>query len=165
MQHIAYLLFVLLLIAVGAFIVATTGQLPERVASHFGAGNLANGWMTRSGYLVCMLVFALLLPVFVVGVVGWLPRRVPGAVNIPHRDQWMAPGRRATTLATLASHACWLGCLLAVFIAGIHFAVLEANAAVPPRLPADLFWTLLVGFLAAVALWIGALYLRYRNLS
>lgn len=165
MQRIAYLLFALLLIAVGAFIVATTGQLPERVASHFGAGNLANGWMTRGGYLVFMLVFALLLPVVVVAVVGWLPRRAPGAVNIPHRDHWMAPGRRAATLAILASHACWLGCLLALFIAGIHFAILEANAAVPPRLPADLFWTLLAGFLAAVALWIGALYLRFRNLT
>ena len=58
MQRIACLLFALLLIVVGAFIVATTGQLPDRVASHFGAGNLANGWMTRGGYLAFMLALA-----------------------------------------------------------------------------------------------------------
>jgi len=163
MQRIACLLFALLLIVVGAFIVATTGQLPDRVASHFGAGNLANGWMTRGGYLAFMLAFALLFPVVIVGAVGWLPRVRAKSINIPHRDYWLAPSRRDATMATLASHACWLGCLLTVFIAGIHFAVLEANAAVPPRLPADFFWTLLAGFLAAVALWIGALYLRFRN--
>jgi hypothetical protein len=163
MQRTSCPLFALLLIVVGAFITATTGQLPARVASHFGAGDLPNGWMSRDGYLVFMLGFGLLLPTIVVAAIGWLPRIAPRGINIPHRDYWLAPSRRDATLAALAVHACWLGCLLVLFIAGIHYAILEANASVPARLPADLFWMLMIVFLAALALWIGALFLRFRN--
>ena len=69
----------------------------------------------------------------------------------------------AATLATLTELACWLGCLIALFIAGLHYSILVANASVPPRLPDALFWTLLTGFCAGLALWTGALYLRFRN--
>ncbi len=165
MPRLSTIVFVFLLIAVAAFVVVTTEQLPLRVASHFGAGDLPNGWMTREGYLVFMLVFATLLPVFVVALVGWLPRLAPASIGIPHREHWLAPGRRATTMAALAAHACWLGALLALFVASVHFTILEANAAVPPRLPADHFWMLLVAFLAALVLWIAALFLRFRNAS
>jgi hypothetical protein len=94
-----------------------------------------------------------------------VPHVSPRRVNIPHRDYWLAPERRRATLSSLASHACWLGCLCAAFLAGMHYAILEANAAAPPRLPADLVWTLLIALLAGIALWIGTLYLRFRNVS
>jgi hypothetical protein len=163
MQRVSHLLFVLSLIVVCAFIAATTGQLPARVASHFGAGNMPNGWMSRDGYLAFMLFFALAFPIVIVAAVGWLPRIAPRAINVPHRDYWLAPVRREGTLAALASHASWLGCLLVLFIAGVHYAILEANASVPQRLPAEYFWMLMIGFLAALALWIGGLFLRFRN--
>jgi uncharacterized membrane protein len=165
MQVVSILIFVLVEVVVAAFIVATTGQLPERVASHFAAGGLPNGWMTHDGYLAFMLAFAVLLPAIVVAGVGLVPHVSPRRVNIPHRHYWLAPERRAATFSSLASRACWLGCLIAVFLAGLHYAILEANAAVPPRLPADLFWTLLVAFVVGIALWISTLYLRFSNVS
>jgi len=163
MQVVSILIFVLIEIVVAAFIVATTGQLPDRVASHFGAGNLPNGWMTRDGYLAFMLAFAVLLPAIVVAGVGIVPLLSPRRINIPNRAYWLAPERRGATLATLAARACWLGALIAIFLAGVHYAILEANATTPPRLPADLFWTLLIAFAAGLALWIGTLYLRFRD--
>ena len=134
MQRISSLLFLSLLIVVGAFIAATTGQLPARVASHFGPGDLPNGWMSRDGYLVFMLGFGLLLPP-VVGAIGWLPKIAPRAINIPHRDFWLAPSRRDATLAALAAHACWLGCLLVLFIAGTHYAYSKPMPACRPACP------------------------------
>jgi hypothetical protein len=163
MQRVSFLTFLLLLIVVGSFIAATTGQLPARVASHFGAGNLPNGWMSREGYLLFMLGFALVFPIVIVAAIGWLPRIAPRSINVPDREYWLDPSRREATLASLATYAYWLGCLLALFIVGVHYAVLVANASVPPRLPADLFWALMIGFLAALALWIGALVLRFRH--
>jgi len=165
MQRLSHLLFAACLVVAVAFIAATTGAMPDRVASHFGANNLANGWMTRDGYRTFMLAFATLLPLVVVGSVGWLPRCAPGAINLPNRGHWLDPKRRDATLASLASYASWLGCLISLFIASIHYLVLEANRASPPQMPAQLFWTLLVGFLAGIVLWIGALYLRFRDAS
>jgi uncharacterized membrane protein len=163
MQRLAYLTLVLSIIVAAVFIAATTGELPDRVASHFGRDNVANGWMTRDGYLAFTLFFATAIPAAVTFGVGWLPRWRSNAINLPNRDIWLDPRRRDATMAALATHAAWLGALLALFIAAIHYLILVANRASPPRLPADLFWMLVVGFLAAVALWVGALYVRFRN--
>lgn len=163
MQRLASMTLVLCIGVAVAYVAATTGELPARVASHFGRDNVANGWMTRDGYLAFTLAFVTVLPALVAVGVGWLPRWWANAINIPNRDYWLDPKRRAATLATLATFAAWLGSLLALFISGIHYVVLIANRASPPRMPAELFWMLVVGFLAAVALWIGALYIRFRN--
>jgi hypothetical protein len=163
MPVVSMLAFVLLEIVVVSFVAATTGQLPDRVASHFGADDLANGWMPRDAYLPFMIGFALVLPAIVVAGIALTPRLTPRRLNIPHRDYWLAPERRATTYRAITAHAFWLGSLIALFVAGIHYSILVANASAPPRLPDALFWTLLSGFCAGLVLWTGALYLRFRN--
>ena len=98
MLRLCSMLFAAVLIVVAWFIVATTGQLADPVATHFGSDYLANGFMTRDGYLAFSLAFSTLLPVIVAGAVGWLPRLFPRSVNVPNRDYWLAPERRAATL-------------------------------------------------------------------
>jgi uncharacterized membrane protein len=165
MHRLAWLVFMLCLSIAAIFIVATTGELPDHVASHFGPGNTANGFMTRGGYLVFMLAFALVLPIFVAAMVGLLPRVRTNSINIPHRAHWLEPKRREATLNALSAHGAWLGSLIALFIVAIHYVVLVANRISPPRLPADLFRILLIAFLVGIALWIGTLFLRFRNLD
>ena len=163
MHRLAWLVLVVCLGGASMYIVATTGALPDNVASHFGPGNAANGFMTRDGYLVFMLFFALVLPLFLAAVIGLLPRMVPNSINLPNREYWLDPKRREATLNALSAHGAWLGSMVALFTAALHYVLLVANASSPPRLPADLFGMLIVGFLILIALWIGALYLRFRN--
>src|SRR5215813_8923472 len=105
MLRICSILFAAVLIAVAWFIMTTTEHLSETVATHFGSGFLANGWMQREGYLTFSLTFATVLPAIVAGIVGWLPRIFPRYVNIPHRDYWLEPERRASTLESIAVRA------------------------------------------------------------
>ena len=163
MHRFAWLIFVLCLAVAATFIVATTGALPERVASHFGPGNVANAFMTRDGYLVFMLAFAFVLPVFAAAVVGLLPRVRANSINIPNKDYWLDPSQREATMNALSMFGAWLGSLIALFIAALHYVLLVANRSSPPRLPADLFWMLLIGFIVGIALWIASLYLRFRH--
>jgi uncharacterized membrane protein len=165
MTSLARPLFIVLLVISATVIISTTGQLPEQVASHFGASGTANSAMTRSGYLMFMLAFALAIPLLVVLSMAVLPRLMGNAINIPNRDYWLAPARREATLRYLGAHACWLGSLLTVFIAAIHLLLLEANATRPPHLPAAPFWTLLALFLAAMAFWAITLVMRFRQRS
>jgi hypothetical protein len=148
--------------ATAAFVLATTPALPPTVATHFGGGGLADGWMTREGYRLFMLFFIVVLPLLIVAAVGWLPRVRPSWVNIPNRDYWLAPERQAETTGYLLGHACWLGVLMEALIAGIHYVLLAANAQSPPRLSTPLFVGLLVGFLIGLGFWIAALYRRLR---
>ena len=165
MLRICSLLFAVVLIVVGWFIVTTTAGLPASVASHFGGGWLANGWMARDDYLVFSLAFSTLLPLIVAAIVGWLPRLYPNLVNVPNRDYWLVPERRTTMLDTLALSGVALGALLSIFMGGIHGLILKANAVVPPRLPAGDFWTLLIAFLVLLTVWIGVLWTRFRNVG
>ena len=163
MPQLARSLFILLLLIGAILIGVTTGQLPAQIASHFGAGGAPNGWMSRNGYLLFMLGFAVILPLGVVLAIGALPRRKPDSINIPNRDYWLDPARREATLRYFGTHACWLGSLLVVFISAIDLLLIEANATQPPRLPTQPFITLLVLFLVALTIWIATMVLHFRN--
>ena len=163
MSQIARPLFVLLLV-IGAIVIgATTDQLPAQVASHFAAGGTANGWMSRRGYLLFMLVFAVVIPLGIVFGMSLLPRMSDKAINIPNRDYWLSPTRREATFRFLTAHACWLGSLMIVFIVGIHFLLIAANATQPPRLPTQPFIALLVAFLVGIAIWAATLVRHFRG--
>ena len=163
MIQLARPLFILLLVVSATLIIATTGQLPAQVASHFGAGGAANGAMTRSGYLIFMLAFAVGLPIMMVLGMAVLPRLRPTSINIPHREYWLDPARRDATLRYIEAQAYWLGSLMTVFIAAIHLLLIEANATQPPRLPGAPFGALMAMFVAALALWMVMLIMHFRR--
>jgi hypothetical protein len=163
MLRICSMLFAVVLLVVAWFIVTTTRQLGDTVATHFAGGFLANGWMQRGEYLAFSLIVSTVLPVIIAAIVGWLPRVFPGSVNVPHRDYWLAPERSAATFETIAVRAVLLAALISVFMAGVHWLILQANAVIPPRLPAKLFWTLLIACLTAFAFWIWAFWSRFRD--
>jgi hypothetical protein len=156
-------LFFGLAIAVTGTILATSGALPERVASHFASGGAANGWMAREAYVAIVLAMATLLPLFIVTMMARLPRMHPRRIRLPHRDYWLAPERRDATFATLAGFAWALACAITLFIGGMHWTVLEANATNPPRLAESAADLLAFGFGTVVAAWAIALYLRFRR--
>lgn len=159
----AYVLFLAALAATAAFILATTSALPDRIGTHFGPGGAADGWMTRDGYRLYMLAFVLLFVPFIVGMVGVLPRAFPRAVNLPNREHWLAPERRAATFAFLAGHACGFGVLTLGLLAGVHWLLLDANRASPPHLATAPFVALLATFFVLLALWMIALFRRFRT--
>jgi uncharacterized membrane protein len=163
MSHVARPLFVLLLV-IGAIVIGvTTDQLPAQLASHFAAGGAATGWMSRRGYLLLMLVFAVVMPLTIVASMSLLPRVSDKAINIPDRDFWLAPAQREATFGFLTAHACWLGSLMIVFITAVHFLLIAANATQPPRLPVQPFLTLLVAFLVGIGTWAATLVRHFRR--
>src|SRR6266700_2628152 len=62
----------------------SAGELPERVATHFDAGGQPNGWMSRHGHIIFILLLGLALPLLVAGSFFCL-RFFPGrGINVPH---------------------------------------------------------------------------------
>jgi uncharacterized membrane protein len=120
--------------------------LPERMASHFAASGLPNGWMTKSQFLA---VYAItLLPVLVVEF--WLARKIKkmdaAKLNLPNKEYWLAPERRDSTFSYFEDFFAWYGCaflLLLVFVMGL---AMRANLNPPPRLPTAPVVSALVAF-------------------
>ncbi len=156
------LAFGALLFAGAIFVLSTTASLPERVASHFGAGGYANGYMTHDGYRWFMLFFTVGFPTLLVLGIAGLPRLIPQYTNLPNREYWLAPERRAQAFDFLTTHALWFGCLIEVFICSIHWHVMQANAHHPPQLANEPFLTSLGLFLTALVVWIISLMRQFR---
>ena len=135
------------------FIAGSASLLPERVASHFGGGGEANGWMNRSADLAFLGGLGVGLPLFFIVlslVTGLVPARF---VNLPHREYWLSPERLAQTRAYISRQMIWMSCLMILFLAGIHYLTILANRTTPPHLPMGLLLALTGGFLSGVAAW------------
>lgn len=153
----------IVLAAAAAFVVATSSSLPPTVASHFGVGGVANGFMTRPGYVTFMVGMMLGLAALFEG----LPRLLRGlrtaSFNLPNRDYWLAPERRDATLDDLQRRMRWLACAMLALLAYVHWLVVQANAIQPPVLPEQAFILGLAGFAVAVIAWIVAFLRRFRR--
>lgn len=139
-----------LVLALGAgFVWWSSGRLPEVVASHFGAGGVADGFMPRGQYVVFMLALVLAVPTLVF-FAGRLASRVPVQfVNLPNKQYWLAPERRAATLESLGRFAAWAAYATLGVLCLAHWFVVQANLEQPSRLEqAPLIAVLALFFLA-----------------
>ena len=137
----------------GATVYATAMQLPTRVAPHFDAAGLANGFMPRADYLLFMLVLIVAVPLLVLVVSVIVPRLAPAMLKIPARDYWLAPERRDQTYAMLATSGFVTASIIAGFLIAVHFLVLSANSRMPPRLDNTLMWALIALLIVSLLSW------------
>jgi hypothetical protein len=156
-------LFAVLLAAVAAFIWRSSLSMPDVVASHFSAAGIPNGQMPREVYLGVMLGVGVCLPALAVGL-SWLSMGRPNArINLPNGTYWLAPERRARTVARLRASMMGFGAGLAVFLAYCHWLVVRANLSQPVLLENIWFSLGLIVFLLGTFAWICWLVLPYRR--
>jgi uncharacterized membrane protein len=137
--------------------------LPERMASHFAASGAANGWMTKSQFL--MTYAAILLPALFLEF--WLHRTIAATpekrLNLPNKQYWLAPERRAETFAYFENFFAWYGCaflLLEVFAMGL---AMGANFQSPPRMPTVPIVSAIVTFVVFNIVWIVSMFRRFSR--
>ncbi|HEY9248362.1 MAG TPA: DUF4019 domain-containing protein, partial [Rariglobus sp.] len=155
--------FLLLVAAFAALLALTAHGLPVRMASHFDETGRANGWMDRTPYLLLIGV----LPGFIAALLAasaWSLKKLPvRLINLPHRDHWLAPERRAATAASFGRWMAGPACLIVVFFAELHLTTLLANRLIPPRLESGLLLGPTIGFLSALMVWMVGLVLRFSD--
>lgn len=156
--------FILTLLAAAAgFVIWSSGQLPERVASHFGVSGQADAFVARSQFITLMVIITTAVPGFVWALQRFVARKKK--TNIPHREYWFSKERYAATLRYLDLHAAWftVGCV--VFLCVVHWLVVQAN--VEPhgamRLNTPVFLIALGLFFAFTIGWVAALFVRFRR--
>lgn len=151
------------LLGAAGFVYLTTDPAAGPIASHFDGTGHADAYMASGYYRMFMIFFAAIFPLIMVVMIAGMPRLFPGITNIPNRDYWFAPQQRAETLLFLEKHALVFGCMLVLFICGVHWLVLLANHRTPPQLANGPFLILLVVFMAAVFIWLARLMRRFRK--
>jgi len=138
------------------------GQLPDTVASHFGARGVPNGWMSKRGFF---WFEAGLLAVLLLSFAGstWLCRKLPSKwVNLPHKDYWLAPERKEQTLAVLSDFMLRMGAATMLFMVCIQQLVIDANLRETVQL-SEKVWVLLGIFVIYLVVWLARFYTHFRR--
>ena len=161
--RMAAFVFLLLYWAFAAALIASASCLPERVATHFGFEGQADGWMSRSFYLGFVGVFPAVMALILAGVSALTQFLPAHYINIPRRDYWLVPERRAVTVGIIRSRLTGLLCLLTLFFAGLHGLTLAANRTHPPQLPMGGLLLLVIIFLVATMIWMALLLMRFAE--
>jgi uncharacterized membrane protein len=120
-------------------------RLPHVIASHFDVTGRANGWMSREAFVgVYVAVVALLTVVF--SAVRIVP---PSLWNLPNKAYWLAPERRAATVARVADEmTSFANATLALVLATFELAF---RANLPGgTFAADVMWVVLGAYLIFV---------------
>jgi uncharacterized membrane protein len=156
----ALLLGLLYLCFFGCLAVAKP-SVPTRIASHWDGSGQPDGWMSSSDHLRYMIVFGLVFPLFVPAIC-YITRFFPRGFNIPHRDYWLAPERRGEFFGYLFRHSLWFACMALLFVIGVHFSILHANASAQAYFSPLLVLGLVGPFLVGTAIWVTKL-IRYVN--
>ena len=163
MNRMLMALLLILVVTGVAIIAGTAGDLPARMATHFGPGGNANGWSTRETYVLAMIGLVVAVPLLLLALMVWLPRAGVCTGKLPNREYWMAPERRARTLDRLAGYAGVAGSLVIVLLVAVHFLVIEANSSTRPALPTGPFVTVMLAFAVAMIAWTVALTYGFRR--
>jgi uncharacterized membrane protein len=136
-----------------AVLSVTLRRLPSSVASHFDAAGMPNGWSSRPGYALLLVVIGVLLPLCITALVRRLTRQGPALLNIPARDYWTRPEHGQEAVRRVRAYVWWLGCILAGTALLIHLLVLDAHEHQPPRLSTAAMLVVLSAVFGAIAGW------------
>jgi uncharacterized membrane protein len=137
--------------------------LPDRIATHFSASGVPNGWMTKSQFLITYAV--VILPAIAVGF--WTPRKIaqtPDAkFRLPNKDYWLAPGQRAGTIEYFRKFFNWYGCAFLFVEVCVMGLAMRANLNSPPRMPTVPIVSVLVAFVLSNAVAVFATVRRFSK--
>ncbi len=162
-RHIPRSLFFAILLAGIAECVHDYSSLPDRLASHFSASGIPNGWMTKSQFLITYAL--MMLPALLIEF--WVPYRMASKseaqLRLPNKEYWLAPERRVATFAYFEGFFSWYGCaLLFVEVFAMSLAM-RANYDSPPRLPTGPIVSVIIGFVLFNIAAVAAMYRRFST--
>lgn len=156
------LILILLAVAAGqAFYYAP--QLPEQLASHFGAHGEPNGWQSLAEFLqFYATMLGIMLAVFLVMPLGF--HRLPNAwFNLPHKEIWLSRENRKQTLQDLQRRMAYCGVITLAFLVSLFQLLFDLNLSNQPRLPERPFWALMLVYLAILFTWSLSIWRAYRQ--
>lgn len=163
-MSLSLIIFLLVELAVVVFVLATVDSMPAAVASHFSATGMPNGYMPRHIYAGLMLFITAGMPALVVASIYFLLGTGFNRFNIPNREYWLSPANRPATVSFMRKRIAWLGVLISLFGAYVHWLTVVANHSNPVKLPETSSYIGIGVFILAILVWGVSLSLRFMRI-
>jgi uncharacterized membrane protein len=161
MSRLLSVLFVLILLAALVQTARHHATLPEQVATHFDIRGEPDAWMSRNAHAAFQAGLALFIAAVFAGLARFIDRLPARFINVPHREYWFAPERRAASLQAIASLLQLIGCATLGFFMFIFHHVHRANLS-GGRLELELMPLIIGQFLLVIGLVVIGLF-RFRR--
>jgi uncharacterized membrane protein len=158
----AHVVFVLLLAAMLGQLAWYYPELPERMASHFTASGQANAFMPKADFVKLHLVIVGLLVVLFLLVPMLITRLPPSMINLPNKDYWLAPERRASTGRTLQGFLVGYGNVMLLFLLVVFGEAMRASLTAVPQL-SNRVWFMMVVLGGFTIYWTARFMLAFRR--
>lgn len=159
-KSLPLLIFLFNLIVAVNFIIFSYKDLPLNVAIHFNLSGFPNSFMSKNIYFIFILSLVIFTPSFIIASTSSWLKFSPDKINIPNKDYWMLPEKEQETIAYYKNHVAWLASIIVLFIAFIHWLIIDANQTDLIQLSNQYLLIGLGIFLAALVFWI--IVLRYK---
>ncbi|KAF0149932.1 MAG: hypothetical protein FD143_2656 [Ignavibacteria bacterium] len=121
------IIFTLLFIIAIAMPLFYINQLPERVAIHFDLSNRADGWMSKTSYLLFHYSIVIFFYITFRVLCLLLPKFPSSLINLPRKDYWLHESRKEETFKTLQAMILWIGNLCIALFIYVFYEILKAN--------------------------------------
>lgn len=147
-----------------SYVMAMYPQLPPRVASHFNAQGVADGWMTKDQYTL----FNIAIQVFVGGIlvaIALLIHLIPDLfINIPRKKYWLAPERRKSTLESVSVSIIWIAVCTSTFLFATVHLTDRVNLGAAAQLGTEI-WVALAIYLSIITLICVWYFVRFMSID
>lgn len=138
-------------------------QFPEKIASHFNASGMADGWMNRTRFIATMLGTGLSIPAIVL-VLLYCVRFLPSQVlNLPNPGYWRAPENYQRACEILFRSALVFAGGFLLWQAAFLHLIVKANEAQPAALDSSQAFLLTAILLAFSFGWVVTLIVRFMK--
>ena len=154
--------FILMLLANVVVTLVSLVVLPDRVAIHYGADGIANGWASKTMNALLLTgthVFLFGLLYFSARLVGLLPA---SCINLPNKEYWLNPANMPKTQEKLQYFMWQFGAAIFLFFLVVGLLSIQANLVSPVRLNLQVLFPVFGLFLLYTIGWIIAFYRAFR---
>lgn len=128
-------------------------RLPDRIACHFNASGVPDGWMPKGGFVIVFLLLLGFVTALLYGI-GFIIRSMPDRyINLPRKQEWLAPEHRARTLDWIQRQMEWMAVGTLALLVGVLQVTMHANMQPAPRLPLVPVWVGLGLYTTFVTAW------------
>jgi uncharacterized membrane protein len=142
-----------LIVCAVVYVLMSSQHLPELVASHFDAAGRANGQMPRGAYVATMLAIIVIMPLLTAFVPSLMLSSPNARINLPNRDYWLAPERRAESIRFLSRQMWVFSWLVVLVLCYVHSLAVRANTVTPPAIDSAALERGLIVFLVCALAW------------
>jgi uncharacterized membrane protein len=127
--------------------------MPETMASHFDGAGRPNGYQSRGAFFALTAVMLGAVVAIFIGLASLIRLLPTSWVNLPHREYWLAPERRESSVEFIGRQMEGFGVATLLLLLLVVQAAIEANLAPQPRIDSDSMWLVLVLYFLYTAVW------------